>query len=390
MHKLFILENDPKTEPLEILVSYIFPVLKLKCNVIYLSSKEQKFLHLDILPCLLHEDQAVTDLEKIIFTVCQLAGAEPHILKEPEIWPLAKNFIIENKDFQGKPLLDKFNTILLNKTFLISSHITLADIFAAVPTIKALKENPAPEQIKWLNVYRWAEHLLHLPHFGTILKNKGCDLKDLASVMLALKPKEEEKSKPAEGEKDKKSKEKKPKDKQPKEKAKKEPEVPPFGQLDLRVGKVIKVEKHPESTKLYLEEIDIGGEVRKIASGLQQFVKIEDLQDKHVIVFCNLKPKSMAGVMSHGMVLCAGNADHTAVELLVPPPTAKAGDIVTLEGIIRKPAEDINLSRKNNPWDKVCPEMKINENLELVCEGKVLKVGDGVIKAKTLKDAKIS
>jgi tRNA-binding EMAP/Myf-like protein len=38
--------------------------------------------------------------------------------------------------------------------------------------------------------------------------------------------------------------------------------------MDIRVGKITKVWKHPDSEKLYCEEIDIGGETRSIASGL--------------------------------------------------------------------------------------------------------------------------
>jgi aminoacyl tRNA synthase complex-interacting multifunctional protein 1 len=39
--------------------------------------------------------------------------------------------------------------------------------------------------------------------------------------------------------------------------------------MDIRVGKIVKVWKHPESEKLYCEEVDMGnGEIRKIASGL--------------------------------------------------------------------------------------------------------------------------
>ena len=48
------------------------------------------------------------------------------------------------------------------------------------------------------------------------------------------------------------------------------PVVPDIAQMDIRVGKIVEVWKHPESDKLYCEKIDIGnGEIRQIASGLQ-------------------------------------------------------------------------------------------------------------------------
>eukprot|EP01022_Parablepharisma_sp_SALTPOND_P014737 TRINITY_DN2029_c0_g1_i1.p1 TRINITY_DN2029_c0_g1~~TRINITY_DN2029_c0_g1_i1.p1 ORF type:complete len:450 (-),score=56.53 TRINITY_DN2029_c0_g1_i1:811-2160(-) len=374
MHKLFLLEGDSKSEPLEVLTFYIMPVLKAKANVVILTPKEQKFLHLETLPCLLRDDTLVTDYEKIIFTVCQLAGVDSLILKKPEIWPLAETFLPGKKDIYGKPLLDRLNAILVNKTFLTAVHITLADIFAAVPAIRSLLEHPVEKQLEWLHVYRWAEYLQNLPHIGTILAAKGGILKPLA--MIQAKPKEEEKGKPKKG--------------KVKEKAKKEPDVPPFSQLDLRVGKIVKVQKHSDSVKLYIEEVDIGGEIRKIASGLQEYVKIEEMQDKNVVVFCNLKPKKMAGYPSHGMVLCASNDDHTKVELLSPPEGTKPGDVLTVEGLERKPAADINLSRDNNPWNKVVPKLSTNEELILTFEGKPVKTSLGPIKAKTMKAAHIS
>jgi tRNA-binding EMAP/Myf-like protein len=78
----------------------------------------------------------------------------------------------------------------------------------------------------------------------------------------------------------------------------------PIEMLDLRVGKITKVWKHENSTKLYCEEVDLGEEQpRQIASGLQEFVPIERMQNSMVVVAANLKPRRVAGFMSHGMIL---------------------------------------------------------------------------------------
>ena len=74
------------------------------------------------------------------------------------------------------------------------------------------------------------------------------------------------------------------------------------------------------------------GKIRTIVSGLQQFVSLEDMLSKKIIVFANMKPKKLAGIMSEGMVLCAGNADHTVVELMRPHDDSVIGERVTLEG----------------------------------------------------------
>lgn len=49
--------------------------------------------------------------------------------------------------------------------------------------------------------------------------------------------------------------------------------------LDLRVGQIVKVEKHPDADSLYVEEIDLGEESpRVVVSGLVKFVPIEEMQ----------------------------------------------------------------------------------------------------------------
>lgn len=44
---------------------------------------------------------------------------------------------------------------------------------------------------------------------------------------------------------------------------------------------------------------------RTIVSGLVNYVPIEEMKDRMVVVLCNLKPAKMRGVESCGMVLCA-------------------------------------------------------------------------------------
>lgn len=64
--------------------------------------------------------------------------------------------------------------------------------------------------------------------------------------------------------------------------------------------------QHPDADSLYVERIDVGEpEPRTVVSGLVQFVPKEELQDRLVVVLCNLKPQKMRGVDSQGMLLCA-------------------------------------------------------------------------------------
>ena len=201
--------------------------------------------------------------------------------------------------------------------------------------------------------------------------------------------KEEEKKKvegmPAEEDKKKegKKREKKP--------VKKVEVIPDMAQLDIRVGKIVKVETHEDSKKLYFEEVDIGGgQIRKIASGLRENVPIEQLNNALVVVFCNLKERKLAGYPSYGMVLCAKTPDEKSIELLIPPAGSVAGDKVMAEGFELKPCADINVSKKNNPWTKCQPELKSAADFTINYQGKALKTDKGVIKAKSIVNAVIS
>lgn len=85
--------------------------------------------------------------------------------------------------------------------------------------------------------------------------------------------------------------------------------------MEIRVGKIVEIAKHPEAESLYVEQVDVGESTgpRTIVSGLVAFCKAEDLLNRKVIVLCNLKPRALKGITSHGMLLCASNGDHTQV-----------------------------------------------------------------------------
>ena len=83
--------------------------------------------------------------------------------------------------------------------------------------------------------------------------------------------------------------------------------------LDLRVAKIVKVERHPKADKLYIETLEIANaegmiEERVIVSGIVPFYKEEELLNKRIIVAYNLKPARLRGVESKGMLLAA--SDH--------------------------------------------------------------------------------
>lgn len=111
--------------------------------------------------------------------------------------------------------------------------------------------------------------------------------------------------------------------------------APPIdvARLDIRVGRVLEVAKHPDADSLYVEKIDVGEAApRTVISGLVKFMPADALQGRDVVVVCNLKPVAMRGIKSEAMVLAASNATHEAVELLEPPPGCAVGERVSFEG----------------------------------------------------------
>uniref|UniRef100_A0A1A9W3A7 Tyrosine--tRNA ligase n=1 Tax=Glossina brevipalpis TaxID=37001 RepID=A0A1A9W3A7_9MUSC len=117
--------------------------------------------------------------------------------------------------------------------------------------------------------------------------------------------------------------------------------------LDIRVGKVVEVSRHPDADTLYILRIDLGeGEPRTVISGLVAFLTVEELDQHLVAVLCNLKPAKMRGILSEGMVLCTSNADHTVVEPLIVPSSTAPGTRLAFEGYNGKAEEQLNPKKK--------------------------------------------
>ncbi len=98
--------------------------------------------------------------------------------------------------------------------------------------------------------------------------------------------------------------------------------------LLLKVGKILSVEDHPNADKLYVEKIDLGGEVRTIVSGIKQWYTKEELIGKQVIVVVNLKPAKLRGVMSEGMLLASHHKEQLQI---LEAAKSNPGDVVFLE-----------------------------------------------------------
>ena len=97
-----------------------------------------------------------------------------------------------------------------------------------------------------------------------------------------------------------------------------------FAKLQFQVGEIIECKEVPKSKKLLCSQVKIGSQVKQIVSGIKQHYSAEEMVGKKVMVLVNLKPATLAGVVSEGMLLCAEDADGN-LALMTPEKKMPAG-----------------------------------------------------------------
>ncbi len=97
-----------------------------------------------------------------------------------------------------------------------------------------------------------------------------------------------------------------------------------FAKLQFQVGEIIDCKEVPKSKKLLCSQVKIGSDVRQILSGIKQYYKPEEMVGRKVMVVTNLKPATLAGMTSEGMLLCAEDADGN-LSLMTPEKPMPAG-----------------------------------------------------------------
>ncbi len=100
-----------------------------------------------------------------------------------------------------------------------------------------------------------------------------------------------------------------------------------FDKIDLRVVKVIECEPVKKAKKLLKLKVDLGGEIRQVVSGIAMNYSPEELIGKNVVLVANLKPVTLRGELSQGMILCAATDDDSKL-FTVDPGQLPTGSIV--------------------------------------------------------------
>ncbi len=97
-----------------------------------------------------------------------------------------------------------------------------------------------------------------------------------------------------------------------------------FDKLQFQVGEIIACEEVSKSKKLLCSKVRIGSQVKQIVSGIKQHYSAQEMVGKKVMVLVNLKPATLAGVVSEGMLLCAEDSEGN-LALLTPEKDMPAG-----------------------------------------------------------------
>lgn len=115
-----------------------------------------------------------------------------------------------------------------------------------------------------------------------------------------------------------------------------------FKKIEMKIGKILVAEYIPGADKLLRLEVDFGAQlttkedgtqeevkdVRQILSGIREYYSPEQLIGKQYPFITNLEPRTMRGLVSHGMILAVKTSAGGAV-LLHPEKPVEPGSMLS-------------------------------------------------------------
>ena len=100
-----------------------------------------------------------------------------------------------------------------------------------------------------------------------------------------------------------------------------------FEKMDIRTATVLEAERVPKTDKLLKLTIDTGIDRRTIVSGIAEYYTPEAMVGKQICILANLKPRTIRGIESHGMILMAKQGDGS-MRFITPQEAVCNGAIV--------------------------------------------------------------
>jgi len=157
-----------------------------------------------------------------------------------------------------------------------------------------------------------------------------------------------------------------------------------FDNIQLRVAKIVGVERHPNAEKLYIERLDFGDEYRTIVSGLVPYYKPEELLDRKIVVVTNLEPANLRGVESNGMLLAA--EENGVVGLITT--SGELGDYVYIDNLDEAKLEHV----KNLPTINIKEFSTVKifaTDKKILYEGKELRTVQGPLGVEKISNGPV-
>ena len=143
---------------------------------------------------------------------------------------------------------------------------------------------------------------------------------------------------------------------------------------------------------IYELDIDLNeGKIRKIGTGLRNYIPMEKIENSKVIVFSNLKPKRFGkNFESNGMIMCASNKinDKEIFELIRPNQNSNPGDKVFLEGTILDKSIVNQIS--GGYYKKAIDLFRTDDNCICMYNGIKLQTESGFVTVESLKNSIIT
>ena len=102
-----------------------------------------------------------------------------------------------------------------------------------------------------------------------------------------------------------------------------------FEKLKIIVAEILEVEEIKGADKLYKLTLNTGKEERTICAGIKPYYRKEDLLGKKIVYLSNLKPRTLKGIESQGMLLAAGSKETNTCVLIVPDKDIEVGSRIS-------------------------------------------------------------
>ena len=89
-----------------------------------------------------------------------------------------------------------------------------------------------------------------------------------------------------------------------------------ISELDIEIGEIVEIKRHPNADKLYVEKVQFHDKVIDLVSGLVPFFNENELLHKHIMIIRNLQKAKIRGQLSEGMLLAVEAKNESGEKIL--------------------------------------------------------------------------